>query len=104
MPDHTGSARRMNMAPSPRSAADTAALDSDLTIEERLRLNAEAICRQTGEGWREEVAGLMRCSVGDVGAGPVSRHRDSDPLDESNFRVILRNLQSIDPRVSAERF
>jgi hypothetical protein len=81
-----------------------AADDRDLTIEQRLRLNAEAICKQTGDGWRKEIAGPMGCPVDDVGAGPVSRHRDSDPLDESNFRVILRDLQSIDQRVSAERF
>jgi hypothetical protein len=88
------------MAPSD----DTGALGGDLTVEKRLRLNATAICRQTGDGWREEVAGLMGCGVDDVGAGPVSRHRDSDPLDQSNFRVILRNLQSVDSRVRAERF
>jgi hypothetical protein len=80
------------------------AFDTDLTVEQRLRLNAEAICKQTGDGWREEVAGLMGCRVDDIGAGPVSRHRDSEPLDESNFRVILHDLQSIDQRVRAERF
>jgi hypothetical protein len=85
-------------------SADPGALGPHLTVEQRLRRNAEAICRQTGSGWREEVAGLMGCGVDDVGVGPVSRHRDSEPLDESNFRVILRHLQSIDPRVAAERF
>lgn len=75
-----------------------------LTIQDRLRLNAETICMQVGDGWRQEVAGLMGCQPDDVGAGPVSRHRDSEPIDESNFRVILRDLQSIDQRVAAERF
>lgn len=85
-------------------SGDSRALGPDLTVEQRLRRNAEAICRQTGSGWREEVAGLMGCDVDDVGVGPVSRHRDSEPLDESNFRVILRHLRTIDQRVAAERF
>jgi hypothetical protein len=77
--------------------------ESEMSVEERLRANAERIVRAVGE-WRGELAAEMRCSVADVGAGPVSRVRDSEPLDESNFRVLLRDLQSVDQRVSAVRF
>jgi hypothetical protein len=73
-----------------------------MTTEERLRANAERIVRAVGE-WREGLAAEMRCGVADVGAGPVSRVRDSEPLDESNFRVLLRDLQSVDQRVSPVR-
>jgi len=100
----------MCCAASSRSSAnvalpgDLAPLERNLTVEEGLRLNAEAVCAQAGDGWRDELACLMGCGVEDVGIGPVSRHRDSEPLDESNFRVVLRDLQSVDQRVRAERF
>lgn len=54
---------------------------------------AEAIARETG--WDlEEHAEEREWSA--VGVGPVGQHRDSDPLERSNFEVIHRDL--------AERF
>ncbi|MGH9213947.1 MAG: hypothetical protein ACRD2C_25230 [Acidimicrobiales bacterium] len=76
-----------------------------MPIEERLRKNAELIARQVGgDRWIAELAEEMRCGVAEVGMGPVSRTRDSEPLAESNFRVVLRDLRSIDERVTTMRF
>ena len=36
----------------------------------------------------------MGCLTIDVGTGPVGRHRDSGPVDASNFRVILADLHT----------
>jgi hypothetical protein len=75
-----------------------------MSTAEKLRHNAELIARQVDDDWRAELAAKMGCEISDVGVGPVGRVRDSEPLDVSNFRVLLRDLRSADRRVSEVRF
>ena len=75
-----------------------------LSIGDRLRLNAEEICREFGEAWRQRTAEKMGCAVNDVGVGPINQNRDSEALSRSNFRVIVRDLRAVDARVTVERF
>jgi hypothetical protein len=37
-----------------------------------------------------------------VGCGPVGQHRDSDPLDRSNFRIILKDMKARLPEGTVE--
>jgi hypothetical protein len=78
--------------------------DELTTTADRLRHTAREICKLVGFGWLYDTADAMECSADDVGTGPVGRHRDSDALAESNFRVILADLQAVDERVRAVRF
>lgn len=59
----------------------------------KLRDAADAVARETG--WSRPNG---------YGLGPVMRHRDSDVLTNSNFEVILADLQSIDDRVDSISF
>ena len=57
-----------------------------------------------GADWRLVTASDMGCLTFESGIGPVGRRRDSGPIDVSNFRVILADLQAIDARVTPIRF
>jgi len=59
----------------------------------KLRDNADAVGRVTG--WRRPNG---------MGLGPVGQHRDSDVLEQSNFAVILADLQAIDDRCESVSF
>ncbi len=51
---------------------------------------AQAVARETG--WDLDEFATERGWSG-VGMGPVGQHRDSDPLDKSNYIVVLKNLK-----------
>jgi hypothetical protein len=76
----------------------------DLPVIDRLRATADDVARLVGDTWRHQAANDMGCNPRDVGIGPVGRHRDSEALDESNFRVILADLRQTDERVTDLRF
>ena len=71
---------------------------------ERLRVNADRLTAAAGRDWRLVTATGMGCLTFDIGIGPVEQRRDSEPIDTSNFRVILPDLQAIDQRVTTVRF
>jgi len=71
---------------------------------ERLRVNADQLTAVAGRDWRLVTATRMGCLTFDLGAGPVEQRRDSEPIDVSNFRVILADLRAIDARVTTIRF
>ena len=71
---------------------------------ERLRVNADRFTAIAGPNWRLVTATNMGCLTFDIGAGPVEQRRDSEPIDVSNFRVILADLRAIDARVTTIRF
>ena len=79
--------------------------DEDLALTiERLRANADRLCAVAGAEWRLVTASDMGCLTFETGIGPVGRRRDSGPIDTSNFRVILADLQTFDGRVTPIRF
>lgn len=80
------------------------AFHARLDAVERLRSNADRVTVVAGSDWRLRTACDMGCLTFDVGVGPVGHRRDSEPIDESNFRVILPDLQAIDQRVTTVRF
>jgi hypothetical protein len=74
-------------------------------VTARLRATADTVSRLTADDrWRLQAAYDMGCLTIDVGTGPVGRHRDSGPVDASNFRVVLADLQALDSRVTVQRF
>jgi hypothetical protein len=78
-------------------------LDRLDTIE-RLRVNADRLTAVAGRNWRLVTASGMGCLTFDVGIGPVEQRRDSEPIDASNFRVIVADLQHLDQRATTVRF
>ena len=80
------------------------ATEDRMDTVERLRVNADRLSAVAGRDWRLRTASGMGCLTFDVGIGPVEQRRDSEPIDASNFRVILGDLQAIDGRVTTVRF
>jgi hypothetical protein len=78
--------------------------EDHMDIVERLRVNADRFAAAAGRDWRLRTASGMGCLTFDIGIGPVEQRRDSEPIDASNFRVILSDLQAIDGRVTTVRF